>query len=150
MFQLLYINMIMDTFGALALASEPPHPTILKTGPVNPENDIIRPEMWRQIFGIAAYQIIVMALLLFTGPLTFDLEFNYLDDRFENGVANGKATLYSIMFHTFIFMQLFNEICCRKIGFKDNKIFFNFFNNGYFTAILFGTVGMQFVFNLWI
>jgi hypothetical protein len=79
-----------------------------------------------------------MVLLLFTGPTTFDLDFNYLDNRYEDGSPTGKGKLYAIMFHTFCFMQLFNEINCRRVGVRDFNVFFNIKANWIFALILAG------------
>lgn len=46
-FQLLYINMLMDTLGAIALASETPHPNIMNGPPLKSSDKIITPIMWR-------------------------------------------------------------------------------------------------------
>ena len=49
--QLLWINMVMDTLAALALATEPPHPTELKNEKLRKRDNIITPIMMRNIFG---------------------------------------------------------------------------------------------------
>lgn len=49
--QFLWINLIMDTFAALALASEPPAHDILFRFPQEKDTDIISPVMWRNIIG---------------------------------------------------------------------------------------------------
>jgi magnesium-transporting ATPase (P-type) len=53
--QLLWINMIMDTLAAIALATEPPHPTELKKQRVKKHDKIITKGMWRTIICGAAY-----------------------------------------------------------------------------------------------
>lgn len=45
----------MDTFAALALATERPHPSIIKNPPVRKGDKIMTPVIWRQIYGMAAY-----------------------------------------------------------------------------------------------
>jgi len=45
--QLLWINLIMDTFAALALATERPHPSIIRTPPVKKGDLIMTRIMWR-------------------------------------------------------------------------------------------------------
>jgi hypothetical protein len=39
--------MIMDTFAALALATERPHPSIIKSPPIKSHDRILTPIMWR-------------------------------------------------------------------------------------------------------
>lgn len=53
--QLLWINMIMDTLAAIALATEPPHPTDLKKEKIKKYDRIIVKSMWRQILSQAIY-----------------------------------------------------------------------------------------------
>lgn len=146
-FQLLYINLLMDAFGALALASEPPHPTIMKSEAARTDSSIITPMLWRQIFGIAIYEFFVLMLLLFSAPASFGFDINFHDNTYEDGLPTGKGRLYTIMFQTFVFMNLFNEMNCRKIKTAEANPFVNFFNNPFFLAIFFGTIGIQIVMN---
>lgn len=103
--------------------------------------------MWRQIFGIAAYMIIVIALILFTGAWTFNLEFNYTDERFENGEPTGKGKLFAIVFHTFVFMQLFNEINSRRVGKREFNVFFKIGANPFFVGMLSAIFFLQILFD---
>ena len=45
----------MDTFAALALATEPPSEDVLKDKPYNRSELIVTPVMWRNIMGQAIY-----------------------------------------------------------------------------------------------
>jgi magnesium-transporting ATPase (P-type) len=65
--QMLWVNMIMDTCGALALATEPPDQSVLKEMPYPINDSIINTVMYRNIFGQAIYQIAVLINLLFFG-----------------------------------------------------------------------------------
>ena len=47
--QMLWLNMIMDTLGAISLATEPPHPTNLKQEKQKKTDKLIVPTMWRNI-----------------------------------------------------------------------------------------------------
>jgi magnesium-transporting ATPase (P-type) len=49
--QMLWVNLIMDTFAALALATEPPHESILRDQPYSRKEMIVTPVMWRNIVG---------------------------------------------------------------------------------------------------
>lgn len=44
---LLWINLIMDTLAALALATERPHPSIIKSPPIRQGDNILTPVVWR-------------------------------------------------------------------------------------------------------
>jgi len=66
--QMLWVNLIMDTFAALALATEPPPADILDRQPYKKDNPIITGIMARNVFGHTIYQAIVLLVLLFAGP----------------------------------------------------------------------------------
>jgi len=63
--QMLWINILMDTFAALALATDPPVMALLEQRPYSRADSIITPNMWRAIIGQAVYQIIFFMLGLF-------------------------------------------------------------------------------------
>lgn len=73
--QMLWVNLIMDTFAALALATEPPKESLLDRMPQSRYDKIVNEVMWRNIFGQGIYQIIVLLVLLFFGQDLFDLPF---------------------------------------------------------------------------
>ena len=47
--QMLWVNLIMDTFAAIALATEPPNEELLKRKPYARKEYMITPMMWRNI-----------------------------------------------------------------------------------------------------
>ena len=49
--QMLWVNLIMDSFAALALATEPPAPELLTEKPYTKTENIVTPTMWRNIIG---------------------------------------------------------------------------------------------------
>jgi Ca2+-transporting ATPase len=67
--QLLWVNLIMDTLGALALATEPPTDDLLLRPPVGRTAPLITNFMFRNIAGQAIYQLIVLFTLQFGGEL---------------------------------------------------------------------------------
>ncbi|XP_072977456.1 calcium-transporting ATPase 10, plasma membrane-type-like [Typha angustifolia] len=117
--QLLWVNMIMDTLGALALATEPPNNDLMKRAPVGRKGNFISNVMWRNILGQSFYQFIVIWYLQTEGKGLFRLEDPYSD-----------ATLNTLIFNTFVFCQVFNEISSREMekidvfkGILDNYVF---------------------------
>lgn len=52
---MLWVNLIMDTLGALALATEPPSEEILNREPYAKDDPIVTKVMWRNVFGHAIY-----------------------------------------------------------------------------------------------
>ena len=137
--QMLWVNLIMDTFAALALATEPPNPELLNERPYTKRDSIISAVMWRNIAGQAVFQILFLGMLLFFGPLLFDLQTKTATELWtpENGV------LYTMVFNTFVFMQCFNEINARKIKAHEFNVFEGFFNNPLFIIIELITVIVQ-------
>lgn len=69
--------MVMDTLAALSLATEPPHPTELNKDRVRKHDRLITPVMLRNIVGQSIYQFIVVIVLLYFGPLMFDINYEY-------------------------------------------------------------------------
>lgn len=74
--QLLWINLIMDVFAAIALATESPHPTQLRKERIKKNDKIVTPIMYRSIFAQVVYQIIVMITLLYGAPAMFHMKYN--------------------------------------------------------------------------
>ena len=68
----------------------------------------------------------------------------YDDDGNETGTSNVKGDFkrdsVTSIYNTFIFLQIFNFINCRKVGGKDFNVFENFFHNFYFILVFFGVV----------
>jgi len=135
--QLLWVNLLMDSLASLALASEPPVEELLQKPPVNRTQSMISKHMWANMLGQATYQIIVVMVLLFAGPDLLDIEPGHeVEDRDENSVH------YTLIFNTFVWMQLFNEINCRKLKGEFN-VFTGLFRNPLFCGILVTTAFLQ-------
>ena len=97
--QLLWVNLIMDTLGALALATEPPNDGLLKRPPVARGANFITKPMWRNIIGQSIYQLIILAILNFDGKRIL-------------GISGSDATevLNTLIFNTFVFCQVHSEL----------------------------------------
>jgi magnesium-transporting ATPase (P-type) len=52
---MLWINLLMDTFAALALATEEPNMRLLDEPPYNRQESILTPVMWRNVIGQVFY-----------------------------------------------------------------------------------------------
>jgi len=66
--QMLWVNLVMDTLGALSLATEPPAHDVLTRKPYKKDQAIVTEIMWRNIFGHAIIQIIILMIVIFVGP----------------------------------------------------------------------------------
>ncbi|KAL6077712.1 putative Plasma membrane calcium-transporting ATPase 1 [Balamuthia mandrillaris] len=128
--QLLWVNLIMDTMAALALGTEKPTPDLLKRKPYGLEEKVpISAIMYRNIVGQGLYQLGVLCTLLFAGSYIL-------------GVKDGGVVHYTMIFNTFVWMQVFNEINSRKVNDEWN-VFAGIFTNWLFLGVLLITVVLQ-------
>lgn len=65
--QMLWVNLIMDTFASLALATEPPSESLLLRRPYGRNKPLISRTMMKNILGHAVYQLTIIFTLLFAG-----------------------------------------------------------------------------------
>uniref|UniRef100_A0A4W3IN29 Calcium-transporting ATPase n=1 Tax=Callorhinchus milii TaxID=7868 RepID=A0A4W3IN29_CALMI len=135
--QMLWVNLIMDTFASLALATEPPTEALLLRKPYGRNKPLISRTMMKNILGHAVYQLIIVFTLLFVGDTIFSV-----DSGRDAPLHAAPSVHYTIIFNTFVMMQLFNEINARKIH-GERNVFHGIFNNPIFCAIVFGTFVIQ-------
>lgn len=152
--QLLWVNLIMDTFAALALATDAPTEKILDRKPVAKRAPLITTNMWKMIIGQAIYQLLVTFVLYFAGynilgydtqclPRNFSREcLNFTGLELESCLTKAAATctdtmhteLNTMVFNTFVWMQIFNEFNNRRLDNKLN-IFEGVLRNYFFIGI---------------
>eukprot|EP00062_Callorhinchus_milii_P022585 gi/632980543/ref/XP_007907092.1/ PREDICTED: plasma membrane calcium-transporting ATPase 2-like [Callorhinchus milii] len=137
--QMLWVNLIMDTFASLALATEPPTESLLKRKPYGRNKPLISRTMMKNILGHGVYQLITIFTLLFVGESLF-----HIDSGRNAPLHSPPSEHYTIIFNTFVLMQLFNEINARKIHGEKN-VFEGIFRNPIFCSIVFGTFAIQIV-----
>jgi len=117
--QLLWTNLVMDILGALALGTEPPA-SDSTTKRISRKEAIILPTMWRNIILMSIYQIIVMVVLMFFGQfMFFEKSFDLYMPLRKEGQPTDRLVLNTILFYTFILMNLFNQFNCRVL--EDHK-----------------------------
>ena len=66
--QMLWVNLIMDSLGSLALATEPPYDELLNKKPTNRNESIINGKMWKHIVGQSIFEIGILLVLYLIGP----------------------------------------------------------------------------------
>ncbi|PPR97871.1 hypothetical protein GOBAR_AA22809 [Gossypium barbadense] len=109
--QLLWVNMIMDTLGALALATEPPNDDLMKRSPVGRKGNFIS-----NTRGKAAFHL--------DGP-------------------DSDLILNTLIFNSFVFCQVFNEISSREM--EKINVLKGILKNHVFVAVLSCTIIFQIV-----
>lgn len=134
--QLLWINLIMDSFAALALATEPPSHELLNRKPEGRNVGLITPLMWKNLVGHAIFQTaLLLVLTMHASTLDwFDLS---LDDY-------SKRPHYTIVFNVFVLLNVFNMLNCRKVH-DELKIWEHLTSSYFLESILSVIVVMQFV-----
>ena len=122
--QMLWVNLIMDTFAALALASLPPSQRVMNDPPRQRRANIITKEMARGIFGVGG----LFVLLLFgfiqyfkNEDITSLTQFSITDyfanffhfGSFENGLSAYELSLFFSIFVMLQFWNMFNAKAYR-------------------------------------
>jgi P-type Ca2+ transporter type 2C len=122
--QLLWVNIIMDTFAALALATDPASEALLNRKPDRATAPLFTVDMYKQIFGQAAYQTAIALVFHFAGHAILSIDHS----------EHGNLVLKTLVFNSFVFAQIFNSINSRRL---DNhlNIFQGILRNYYFMGI---------------
>ena len=148
--QLLWINMIMDMLAAIALAAERPQLSIINNPSVKNHEKLITKTMWKQIIGMSGYITLVMAIMFFFIDNMWDLPYSY-NDSFLDSDDNptNKNIVFTLLFNTFIYLHMFNQINCRKIQNDQFNVFSHILNNCYFLVTFSSIVVFQYFFVNW-
>eukprot|EP00612_Vaucheria_litorea_P004691 CAMPEP_0171467880 /NCGR_PEP_ID=MMETSP0945-20130129/10261_1 /TAXON_ID=109269 /ORGANISM="Vaucheria litorea, Strain CCMP2940" /LENGTH=490 /DNA_ID=CAMNT_0011996535 /DNA_START=136 /DNA_END=1605 /DNA_ORIENTATION=+ len=123
---MLWVNLIMDTMGALALGTEAPTSTLLSRLPLKRTASLVNSLMWRHIAVQSIYQLCLLTWLLFKGANVY-------------GVENGEEKHFTIIFNAFVFCQLFNEFNARSID-NEWNVFQGLSRNPMFQAVILVTM----------
>ncbi|XP_065854762.1 calcium-transporting ATPase 9, plasma membrane-type-like [Euphorbia lathyris] len=133
--QLLWVNLIMDTLGAIALATEPPTDHLMHRSPVGRREPLITNIMWRNLLIQAVYQVIILLVLNFRGESVLHLE--------NESREHATDVRNTMMFNTFVLCQVFNEFNARKPD--EMNIFSGVTKNRLFVGIVGFTFILQIV-----
>ncbi|KAK6164607.1 hypothetical protein DH2020_001471 [Rehmannia glutinosa] len=126
--QLLWVNLIMDTLGALALATERPSDDLMHNRPVGRTEPLITNIMWRNLLPQAFYQITILLTLQFRGRSIFNV-----DEEVKN----------TLIFNIFVLCQVFNEFNSRNL--EKKNVFKGIHKNRLFLGIIVVTIALQIV-----
>lgn len=122
--QMLWVNLIMDTFAALALASLPPNPDVMKDKPRKTSEHIITGPMRKSILIIGAlFIVLLLGFIRYFHYYQIDslTEFSLSDWLYSFVHFKGKAeevTLYeqSLFFTIFVMLQFWNLFNAKSFG----------------------------------
>jgi len=127
--QLLWINIIMYTFAALALATDPASEKLLDRKPDRKTAPLFSVEMYKMILLQSVYQVAMILVFYFMGLDILGLEHT----------EKNEVIVKTLIFNAFVFAQIFNSVNCRRLDSKLN-IFEGILKNRYFMVItLLGT-----------
>ncbi|MDD3001577.1 MAG: calcium-translocating P-type ATPase, PMCA-type [Candidatus Riflebacteria bacterium] len=105
--QMLWVNLIMDTFAALALATEPPHWKVMARKPRHPDDFIVTKPMCKHIFGVG-----LSFYLLLVGILKYFMS--------SDGIISDIEL--TIFFTIFVMLQVWNMFNARALGLNKTTI----------------------------
>ena len=135
--QLLWINLIMDTLAALALATDPASPELLDRKPDRRDAPLISTDMWKMIVGQSIYQFALILTLNFAGKKLLGM--NATDDV---GRIGEDILLRALIFNLYVWCQLFNQVNCRSLN-RDLNFFKGLHRNYWFLGIILIEVSFQ-------
>lgn len=106
--QMLWVNLIMDTFAAIALASLPPAQSVMQEKPRNVSDYIISNEMRERILGVGGLftlLLLVIVVIMQHNEITSMADFLQLQWGAYNGLSDYELSLF---FTLFVFLQFWN------------------------------------------
>ena len=120
--QMLWVNLIMDTFGAMALASLPPSQTVMKDKPRDRKASILTKPMMKDILGVGGFFFLLLVVFLYIFQHT---EITQMTDLLhcKLGEANGLSPYeQTLLFSIFVWTHLWYMFNTRS--FETRKSFF--------------------------
>jgi Ca2+-transporting ATPase len=141
--QLLWINVIMDTFAAIALCSEPPREGLMRQRPKRRDESIVTKSMQWTILSTAGFFVVVMlGLLLGLKSGWFAEGSGPNPERWEFAPLNIRQV--SIFFTVYVMFQVWNQINCRSLSPEVSGLR-RVWKNGAFLGIMTAIVVGQFL-----
>lgn len=120
--QMLWVNLIMDTFGAMALASLPPSQSVMKDKPRDRKAFILTKPMMKDILGVGGFFFLLLVVFLYIFQHT---EITQMTDLLhcKFGEANGLSPYeQTLLFSIFVWTHLWYMFNTRS--FETGKSFF--------------------------
>ena len=131
--QMLWVNLIMDTFAAMALASLPPSQSVMKEKPRSREAFIINRPMWKSIIGVGGVFFLFLLGLLYYFEHTDITCLTEVGKTAMGGNTGLSGYELSLFFTIFVFLQFWNMFNAR--AFETGRSAFHFKACGGFLLI---------------
>lgn len=131
--QMLWVNLIMDTFAAMALASLPPSQSVMRDKPRSRTSFIINHPMWKSIIGVGGIFFLLLLGLLYYfehTDITCLTEIGNVAMGANSGLSPYELSLF---FTIFVFLQFWNMFNAR--AFETGRSAFHFKGCGGFGLI---------------
>ncbi len=109
--QMLWVNLIMDTFAAMALASLPPSESVMHDKPRNRKSFIINPAMTRLIIGVGCLFFVILLTLLYMlehAPIHSMTDFLTWKNMGNQGLTDHELSIFFTLFVMIQFWNMFN------------------------------------------
>lgn len=109
--QMLWVNLIMDTFAAMALASLPPSKDVMRDKPRNRKSFIINPAMTRLIIGVGCLFFVILLTLLYMlehAPIQSMTDFLTWKNMGSQGLTDHELSIFFTLFVMIQFWNMFN------------------------------------------
>lgn len=141
--QLLWINVIMDTFAAIALCSEPPRAGLMRLPPKRRSERIVTPGMLTTIMLTAGFYVVVMLVLLAGMEYaSFGRWFWNEQDAASRDFPELTTYQVALFFTVYVLFQVWNAINCRSLTPEQSGLK-GLFHNRTFLTIMFAIVAGQ-------
>jgi Ca2+-transporting ATPase len=115
--QMLWVNLIMDTFAAMALASLPPTPSVMLEKPRSRSSFIISHPMWQHILGVGlTFFVVLLALLLYLENFNVTSLSSFFSAAPNHDVLSLTPYELTIFFSVFVFLQFWNLFNARAFA----------------------------------
>ena len=112
--QMLWVNLIMDTFAAIALASLPPTRQVMQEKPRKVTDSIISKGMAMNIFGVGGFfTLLLLGLLLIMQHSDIQSMSDLLSFTWTMGAPHLSAYELSLFFTIFVMLQFWNMFNAR-------------------------------------
>jgi Ca2+-transporting ATPase len=127
--QLLWVNLIMDSLAALALALEPPRDELFEQPPHGRDEPLISKSMWTHVLVLGVFMFVLLQVVLNTDLFmeagaaarhAADVLGGITDPTKQQIEDAGNIYRYTLLFNVFVWLQIWNEFNCRSVRFHRN------------------------------